>query len=286
MHFVGNARVGISLMLAGMLMFSLNDVMGKWLMGSYSVAQLMAIRSLSALMVLTPFLLRDLGRMWRVERPALQALRAGLLAVEGFGFYAAVAYLPLADVVTYWLAAPIYVAALAPLVLGERVSVAVWAAIGLGFVGVVLALEPSRDSLTPEAGIALLGSAAFSGAMLLGRKLRGTPDTVMVGWQIGGALIASGILLACDTEAWHPTPPRDLAALCLLGVVAMGAHILVNRSFKHAEAAVVMPYQYSLLIWAILFGAVFFADTPRPAMLLGAGLIMASGLFIARLSRA
>jgi drug/metabolite transporter (DMT)-like permease len=66
----------------------------------------------------------------------------------------------------------------------------------------------------------------------------------------------------------------------------MGAHILVNRSFKHAEAAVVMPYQYSLLIWAILFGAVFFADTPRPAMLLGAGLIMASGLFIARLSRA
>jgi len=287
MHFVGNARVGISLMLAGMLMFSLNDVMGKWLLGNYSVAQLMAIRSLSALIVLTPFLLRDgPARIWQADRPALQALRAGLLAVEGFGFYAAVAYLPLADVVTYWLAAPIYVAALAPLVLGERVPAPVWAAIALGFVGVVLALEPSRDSLTPAAGIALLGSAAFSGAMLLGRKLRSTPDTVMVGWQIGGALIASGILLAFNTDAWYPTPPRDLAALCLLGVVAMGAHILVNRSFKHAEAAVVMPYQYSLLIWAILFGALFFADTPRPAMPLGAGLIMASGLFIARLRRA
>lgn len=286
MHLQGNARVGIGLMLAGMLMFSLNDVMGKWLMGSYSVAQLMAVRSLSALVVLTPFVLRDAGRMWRVERPALQALRAGLLAVEGIGFYAAVAYLPLADVVTYWLAAPIYVAALAPLVLGERVPAAVWAAIGLGFVGVVLALEPSRDSLTPEAGIALLGSTAFSGAMLLGRKLRGTPDTVMVGWQIVGALIASGAILAFGAEVWQPTPPRDLAALCLLGVVAMGAHMLVNRSFKHAEAAVVMPYQYSLLIWAIVFGAVFFADMPRPAMLLGAALIVVSGLFIARVSRA
>lgn len=286
MHLQGNARAGIGLMLAGMLMFSLNDVMGKWLMGSYSVAQLMAVRSLSALVVLLPFLLRDMGRMWRVERPALQALRAGLLAVEGIGFYAAVAYLPLADVVTYWLAAPIYVAALAPLVLGERVPAAVWAAIGLGFVGVVLALEPSRDSLTPEAGIALLGSTAFSGAMLLGRKLRGTPDTVMVGWQIVGALIASGAILAFGAEVWQPTPPRDLAALCLLGVVAMGAHMLVNRSFKHAEAAVVMPYQYSLLIWAIVFGAVFFADMPRPAMLLGAALIVVSGLFIARVSRA
>ena len=187
MPFQGNARVGIGLMLAGMLMFSLNDVMGKWLMGSYSVAQLMAIRSLSALVVLTPFLLREgAARVWQVDRPALQTLRALLLTVEGFGFYAAVACLPLADVVTYWLAAPIYVAALAPLVLGERVPAPAWAAIALGFAGVVAALEPSPDSLTPAAGIALPGSAAFAGAMLLARGLRGTPDTVMVGWQIGG----------------------------------------------------------------------------------------------------
>lgn len=281
-----NVRVGIGLMLAGMLIFAMNDVMGKWLLCSYPVVQLMAIRSLSALAVLTPFLLRDgIARVWQVDRPALQALRAGLLAVEGFAFYAAVAYLPLADVVTYWLAAPIYVAALAPLVLGERVPLAVWAAIALGFAGVVVALEPSADSLTPAAGIALLGSASFAGAMLLGRKLRSTADTVMVAWQIGGALMASGVILALDTSAWQPPTVPDLLALCLLGVVAMLAHILVNRSFKHAEAAVVMPYQYSLLVWAILFGAMFFDDTPRPAMVLGAGLIVASGLFIARINR-
>ncbi len=287
MQFRENARVGIGFMLAGMFMFSLNDVMGKWLMGSYSVAQLMVIRSLSALVVLMPFLVRDgLGQLWRVDRPALQSLRAGLLAVEGLGFYAAVAYLPLADVVTFWLAAPIYVAALAPLVLGERVSRRVWAAIGLGFVGVAIAMAPSQASLTPAAGIALLGSAAFAGAMLLGRKLHGTPDTVLVAWQIVGALIASGAIIAFTPGAWVTTPPRDFAALCLLGVAAMAAHILVNRSFKHAQAAVVMPYQYSLLIWAIVFGAVFFADTPRPAMLLGAGLIVLAGVISARLGRA
>ena len=118
--------------------------------------------------------------------------------------------------------------------------------------------------------------------MLLGRKLRGTPDTVPVAWQIVGALVTSGAIIALTPGAWVATPLRDLAALCLLGVVAMAAHILVNRSFKHAEAAVVMPYQYSLLIWAILFGALFFADTPRCAMLLGAGLIVSAGLIIAR----
>ena len=72
-----------------------------------------------------------------------------------------------------------------------------------------------------------------------------------------------------------------LAALCLLGVVAMAANIMVNRAFKHAEASVVMPFQYSLLIWAILFGMIFFADMPRAAMLAGAALIIAAGLFIA-----
>ncbi len=277
-------RTGIALMLMGMLIFALNDVMGKWLMGSYSAGQLMLIRSLSALAVLAPFLWQGgIDRLWRVERPGLQTLRGALLAVEGISFYAAVAFLPLADVVTYWLAAPIYVAALAPLVLNERVSLAAWGAIALGFVGVVVAMAPSGASLSPAAIIALTGSTAFTGAMLLGRKLRHTPDTVMVAWQILGAMIASALLTGVQSEGWRPTPLPDLAALCLLGIVSMVAHMLVNRSFKHAEAAVVMPFQYSLLIWAILFGVLFFDDWPRPAMLVGAGLIVVSGLLIARL---
>ncbi len=282
----GNDRSGILLMLLAMLMFSVNDVMGKWLVGSYSVAQLMAIRSISALVVLMPFLLRDgLSQVWQADRAGLQFIRAALLVLEGFGFYAAVSYLPLADVVTYWLAAPIYVAALAPSVLGEKVSGQVWAAIAVGFAGVLVALEPSKATLTPEAGIAVLGSLAFAGAMLLGRKLRSTPDAVMVAWQILGALIASAVILSFDLNAWKPTPARDLAALCLLGVVAMAAHVLVNRALKNAEAAVVMPYQYSLLVWAIVFGAIFFGDTPRATILGGAALIVIAGLFIARMRK-
>lgn len=278
----GRIGAGILVMLAGMLLFSLNDVLGKWLMSTYSASQVMLLRSLAALVVLLPFLAgAGLRQVVRVERPGLQALRSGLLAVEGIGFYFAVAYLPLADVVTYWLAAPIYVAALSHALLGERVGRNAWFAIALGFLGVVVALRPSAETLTLPALIALAGSAAYALAMILGRKLRGTPDRVLVFWQIVGAALASlpGVLLA--KGGWLSPDLRDLALLSLLGIVAMLAHMLVNRAFKLAPAAVVMPFMYSLLVWAVVFGFLVFRDVPQPAMLAGAALIVAAGLFLA-----
>ena len=109
------ARSGVLLMLLGMLMFSLNDVMGKWLVSTYSVGQVVFIRSIAALIVLAPFLwFNGPAKIVQVDRPWLQAIRVILSTAEVFAFYFAVVYLPLADVMTYWLAAPIYVAAISP----------------------------------------------------------------------------------------------------------------------------------------------------------------------------
>ncbi|MGD9478479.1 DMT family transporter [Shinella sp. G-2] len=277
----GSARLGVLLMLLGMVMFSLNDVLGKWLMATYSVGQLMLIRSIAALVVLAPFFWRvGWRRLIEVERPKLHLLRSALFAFEASGFYFAVAYMPLADAMTYWLAAPIYVAALSPLMLGEKVGWRRWTAIVVGFVGVLIALEPSKDSFTLPALIALAGSLAFGIAMVLGRSLRATPDTTLVFWQIAGAAVFSGIWCLADPAGWAPVSSVDFGLLSLLGIVAMSAHMLVNRSLKLADAATVVPLQYTLLLWALVFGWIFFADAPRPAMLVGAGFIVASGLFI------
>ena len=184
----GSARLGVLLMLLGMVMFSLNDVLGKWLVATYSVGQLMLIRSFAALVVLTPFFWRmGWRRLIDVERPKLHVLRAALFAVEASGFYFAVAYMPLADAMTYWLAAPIYVAALSSVMLGEKVGWRRWTAIIVGFIGVLIALSPSKETFTLPALIALAGSMAFGLAMVLGRTLRATPDTTLVFWQIAGA---------------------------------------------------------------------------------------------------
>lgn len=241
----------------------------------------MLIRSIAAIAVLLPFFWRTGWRsLIRVERPWLQVLRSFLFAFDAVAFYFAVGYMPLADTMTYWLATPIYVAALSPLMLGEKIGWRRWTAILVGFAGVVIALEPSSESLTLPALIAFCGSIAFALAMVLGRTLRGTPDTTLVFWQVAGAGLFSVVGLALNPGGWAPVSPVDFGLLGLLGIVAMGAHILVNRSLKLADASTVVPLQYTSLIWAVLFGWIFFGDLPRTAMLVGAGFIVASGLFI------
>ena len=272
------AQLGVLLMLVGMALFSLNDAMGKWLVATYTVGQVLLIRSLAALVVLLPFLWSfGFRRLLAVERPGLQALRVLFATAEVFCFYLAVRDLPLADVMTFWLAAPIYVAAVSPFLLGERVGARRWIAIALGFLGVLIALTPSGAVSGTATLAAMIGSACFAAMVVTGRTLRGTPDTALVFWQLIGAGLAGAVTVPF---AWsNPTPP-DWALLSLLGVVAMLAHICVTRALKLADAALVAPLQYTLLPWAIVLGWLFFGDTPSPAMLLGGLIIVLAGLVL------
>jgi drug/metabolite transporter (DMT)-like permease len=273
-----SARLGIAVMLLGILLFSLNDVMGKWLVATYSVGQVLLIRSVAALVILAPFLWRGgLRPLLNVERPGMQVLRVALSSVEVYAFYFAVIYLPLADVMTYWLAAPIYVAALSPFLLGEKVGWRRWTAIFIGFVGVLVALQPSAATLTAPALISIAGSFAFAFMMLSARALRATPDKTLVFWQIVGA----GLLgLVTAPLGWVTPDTFDLSLLALLGVVAMLAHVCVNRAFKLADAAIIAPFNYTLLLWAVVFGWLVFGDIPRLSIVVGAAIIVGAGIFI------
>lgn len=275
----GVSVAGPALMLIGMLMFALNDTMGKWLVASYGLGQVVLLRSLAALVILVPMVwMAGLPALTKAERPWMQLARVVCSTAEVFCFYYAVMYLPLADVMTYWLAAPIYVAALSPLLLGDRVGWRRWTAIAIGFVGVIITLEPSAAMFTAPAVISIIGSAAFAFMMISGRFLRGTPDTTLVFFQVMGAGLAG---LAFAPFDWSPIQSGfDLGLLGLLGIVAMAAHMLVNRALKISDAATVAPLQYTLLLWAVIFGFLFFGDVPRLTMLIGAALIVASGLFI------
>jgi drug/metabolite transporter (DMT)-like permease len=270
---------GPLIMLLGMLMFALNDAMGKWLVANYGLGQVILIRSLAALVILAPFLWKaGLLSVLSVEQPWMQFARVALSTLEVFCFYYAVMYLPLADVMTYWLAAPIYVAAASPLLLGEKVGWRRWCAIAAGFIGVIITLEPSSAMFTLPALISIVGSGAFAFMLLSGRSLRNTPDKTLVFFQVAGAGLAG---LAFAPFHWAPISSGvDLTLLGLLGIVAMAAHMLVNRALKISDAATVAPLQYTLLLWAVVFGWMFFGDVPRLSMLVGAGLIVASGLFI------
>ena len=269
---------GIGMMLLGMLLFSMNDVMGKWLVATYTVGQLLLIRSVAALGLLAPFIRREGAAAFTgMQRPWLQLVRAFFATAEVALFYWAVIYLPLADVVTFYLAGPIYVTALSVILLGERVGWRRWAAVLVGFAGVVIALRPSAASVSWPALIALAGSLFFAISMITTRMLRGTSDTMLVTTQTLGALLLGAV---AAPFGWVMPSLRDFLLLCLLGIVALIAHACTNRSLKLAPASVVVPYQYTLIVWAIVFGYLVFGDVPAALMLLGAAIIIAAGLFI------
>lgn len=271
---------GACIMLLGMAVFAANDAIGKWLVADYGVGQVVLLRSVAALLILA-VLMR--GQWWSALRDAprtgLQILRAACATLEVFCFYYAVTALPLADVMAFWMAAPIYVLAASSLVLGERVGLWGWITVALGFVGVVFLLGPSLQVFDAGAIIAaLVGTLAYAVMMLLGRKLRSTPDFSLVLFQTLAALIGGLIFVPAG---WAPIKSgMDLGLLFLLGIVAMTAHLLVTRALKLADAAVVAPLQYSLLVFGVIFGILMFNDYPTPAMLLGAALIVGSGLLI------
>jgi drug/metabolite transporter (DMT)-like permease len=277
----GDARslhlVGIGFMLLSVFMFSCGDALGKYLVATYSLGQLLALRGCAALLVLSPLIWRHRAQFYALERPRLQLIRVVLSTLEVAAFFLATIYLPLADVTTYYLACPIFVTALSAMVLREHVGWRRWSAILIGFSGVVIALRPSAQSLSWPAMIALSGSLCFSVLLLITRMLRATPDIVMatsqfVGTSLLGALIAS--------FGWVTPSMGDLALFATAGCISVAALLCINRSLKLAPASVVVPYQYSMIVWAVMFGIIVFGDVPRPATIVGAAIIIAAGLYI------
>ena len=272
------AVAGVLLMLVGYFMFALNDAMGKWLVASYSVGQVLLIRSIGAFIVLAPMIVKQGSvPLRRLERPELQFLRVLLATADTAFFYAAVIYLPLADVMTFYMAGPIYIAALSHIFLGEKVGWRRWLVIAVGFGGVVVALRPSTASLSLSSLFAILGSLSFAVSMILGRRLRTTSDTTLVTWQTIGALVMGVVLAVAD---WRTASSLDWSAMLLLGIVSCMAHLLITRALKLAPASTLAPLQYTLLLWAVVFGIVFFGDVPDSQMLIGSAIIVFAGLFI------
>ena len=268
---------GIGLMLFGIFMFSFGDALGKFLVGTYSVGQLLWLRACAALVLLFPLIWQQRAAFLTLERPWLQLLRVTLSTIEVAAFFLATVYLPLADVITYYLACPIFVTALSGIVLREKIGWRRWSAVLIGFCGVLIALNPSASTVSWPALIALAGSTSFAFLMLITRSLRATPDIVLASTQFIGTFTL-GALMA--PFGWIAPSLSSLGLFALAGLISVSALMCVNRSLKLAPASVVVPYQYSMIVWAVMFGYVVFGDVPSLATIIGAAIIVAAGIYI------
>ena len=268
---------GIGLMLLSISMFSFGDALGKYIVATYSVGQLLWLRACAALIVLLPLMWRQRKEFTRLERPWLQLLRTVLSTLEVAAFFLATVYLPLADVVTYYLACPIFVTALSAIVLREQVGWRRWSAILIGFCGVLIALRPSSQTVSWPALIALGGSFSFAILMLTTRMLRATPDIVLASSQFVGTFLLGALM---SPIGWVTPSFASLGLFAAAGCISVSALLCVNRSLKLAPASVVVPYQYSMIVWAVMFGYVVFGDVPSIATIIGAAIIIAAGFYI------
>ena len=268
---------GIGLMLLGIFLFSFGDALGKFMVATYSVGQLLCLRACASLLVLLPMMWRRRAAYLSLERPWLQLLRVVLSTIDVAAFFLATVYLPLADVITYYLACPIFVTALSGLVLRETIGWRRWSAVLIGFCGVLIALRPSAQTVSWPALIAVAGCMSFALLMLITRSLRATPDIVLASTQFFGSF-AFGALMA--PIGWVRPDLGGIGLFALAGAISVGALLCVNRSLKLAPASVVVPYQYSMIVWAVMFGYVVFGDVPQPTTIAGAAIIVGAGFYI------
>jgi S-adenosylmethionine uptake transporter len=274
----GTAGLGVILYLIGVGLFSINDALGKWLVVDYGVGQLMMLRSIGAAVVLAPIVLALRVNLLDSRQAPLQVLRILCSAVDTFAFYYATRFMPLADVMTFYMATPLIVTALSAPLLGEKVERFRWIAVLIGFAGVLVALRPSPQMFSWAAPVALFGATTFALSQTITRELRGIHWLPLVLWQFVG----SGVIGAA-TLPWAWTTPSlfDVGLMFLVGVVSMTCFIFITRALALARAAVLAPLQYSAILWAAIMGWLVWRDAPTLPIIVGNAIIIGSGLFVA-----
>jgi drug/metabolite transporter (DMT)-like permease len=271
---------GIFWMLTGTALFAFNDALGKWLVAQYPIGVVLLLRSVTGLVLLAPLIRRQgLRALIAVERPGLHLLRLAFIIIEIILFYTAVREMPLADVMTIYLAAPLFVTALSVPILGETVGIRRWSAVIVGFIGVLIVMQPSGAAFSLPAIAAFGGSLAFAITMIQTRQLRGAGGPTLITLQCVATGLA-GAVSACF--AFRMPDGVDLLLIAMLGIASTVAHIMINHALRLSPAAVVVPFQYTSIIWAVLLGYLIWGDMPTYAMGLGTAIIIASGLYVFR----
>ena len=276
---VASRRRGVILYLLAIFFFALNDALGKWLVVDYPVGQLLALRAVGAALVLAPMTWRLRAPLTDARSPGLQAARVVCMALDAYCFYYATRTMPLADVMTFYMAAPVIVTALSAIFLREEVEPLRWGAVIVGFLGVVVALRPTPDILSTASPIALLGATLYALGQTITRALRGVHWLQLVVWQFGGAGLIGAATLPF---AFHAPGGVDLTLTFLLGAVAMACFVCMTRALALAPASALAPLQYTAILWATALGWLVWGDGLSAHLIAGNALIVASGAVVLR----
>jgi len=270
---------GALLGLLGFGFFATHDVLVKHLGATYSPFQIIFFSMIFGFPLISIMLVRDISaENLRPHHPWWSALRVVSILVSTVCVFYAFSVLPLAQTYSILFSVPLIITLLSIPILGERVGLHRGGAILVGLIGVLIVVRPGTTELTLGHAAALIGAFATSMTSVVVRRIgRDERNVVLLLFPMLGSFLVMGGLMPFD---YKPMPLLDLGAVALLSLLGFAALNCLIGAYKSGEAVIVAPMQYSQILWASIYGFVFFSETPDRQTLIGALVIIASGGYI------
>lgn len=268
---------GILLVLIGWFLFACMDAGSKTLAQDYAIFQILWVRYLVLAAIAFWLARRRGGRYLYTSHFWLQSLRSLILVTEIGLFILAITVLPLANAHSILAITPLLVTALSVPLLGERVGIRRWSAIGVAFVGVLIIFRPGLSVVHPYALVALLCALMFALYQVLTRMVSRDDDAPVTLFYT--AAIGTIVLSAIGPFFWTWPDAKGWALFALVALIGATGHFLLINALRLAPASSLQPFSYSIIIWATIVGFVIFDDLPDLWTVVGAVIITASGLY-------
>lgn len=273
-------RRGILYLSAAMVCLVLNDALMKQVGQGLGVPQMILVRGLMALLMVLA-VAHALGATARLPLLANRHVlaRATLDAVGTLLYLLSLMHLPLANATSINLAAPLFMALFAVVFLHERAGWPRWLAIGLGFAGVLLVIQPRAQGFNAWAVVCLAGTVCHVGRELLTRRIDPAVPAILITLASTVAVLALAAA-ATVVDGWQPVQPRQLGALALAAALLASGYFFIVNSMRHGELTVVAPFRYVGLLVAVGLGWAVWGEVPNGPAWAGIVLLVGTGIFL------
>ncbi len=276
----GSVTQGLVAMWVAVASFSIADAIAKWHgQEGFAAVQIVFFRYFFGLIPVVIALYVAGFHQVRTNRPVAHVFRGVLMSVALALFFWGLNYVPLAEAIAVAFTAPLFITALSVPVLGERVGMARWLAVIVGFAGMLVIVRPGADTFKPEMLILVAGTAVFALGITYTRRLARTETvTTMFTWT---TIVAIAVFAPLAWWTWKLPQADHLAGFAMLGLIGSMGHYLVIVAYRNAPAAVIAPQEYMALVWGAIIGWIIWSEVPSGWTWLGAAIVAGAGGFIA-----